>query len=266
MSLIINGKFVDVPGLKCLDYRDDAALVLKLPEDSRKRSTNWVRGIVLHTTKGIKEKILPGLGPNTDAGDKVARFWSTDPKSSGAHLVVDFDGTVSCLTDLLTVAAYHATTVNDVTIGIEIYQGPKGELYEGQLKAVVLLVDFLTRYFGIQRQYQSPYRKYKPCPRLSGGGRNCVGIYGHRDQTDNRGPGDPGDTIFSLLDAAAYEKVDFTKSTDIELWKPRQENLKVGSDGIAGPLTQKALAATGKLGGMWVARPIDAAVPKGLYV
>jgi hypothetical protein len=227
-----------------------------------------VRGIVLHTTKGIPggsdhraQRILPGMGPEGDDDVRVARFWSTSPKQSGAHLIVDHDGSIVCTADLALERAFHAGPVNDVSIGIEIFQGREAEMYQGQLEAVVRLVDWLTRRFGIQRQMPHRYMG-GPLTRLAAGGRNVVGVYGHRDVTDNRGEGDPGDAIFELLAAAGYETWNFETKEDLEAWKERQMVLSTRGapltvDGIPGAGTRRAIEATGSPHGMWVSRPGD---------
>jgi hypothetical protein len=73
--------------------------------------------------------------------------------------VIDFDGTVACVADPLTETTYHAghRAINHHSIGIEMYQGESAELYQVQLESTVRLVDFLTRRFGIQRQFHWPY-------------------------------------------------------------------------------------------------------------
>jgi len=266
MGLVINGRVVDVPGVSSVtSFKDDKKMVLRAGEDMRIRRTSWVRSIVLHTTKGIPggklshipQKILPGLGPNTDAESRIARMWSTNKKPGGAHLICDFDASWGCLADLATDAAFHAKQVNDYSIGIEIFQGSDAEMYEEQLDSVVVMLDFLTWKFKIQRQYQ---RKYygRAIPRLlaADAAASCVGIFGHRDCSNNRGEGDPGDRIFEKLGAAGYEPVDFEIDEDRNLWRLRQQNMGIEpADGIAGPGTAEALLADGKRDGMWVQRP-----------
>lgn len=263
MSLVIDGKSENVAGLHAISYLDDPNIPrLSKGRDARPRSTRWIRGIVLHTTKGIpggrdkrRQEIRPGFGPGGDRGERVARYWSSDPKQSGAHLVADFDGLITQLADLQLECAYHAGPVNDVTIGIEIYQGGDAELYESQLDVTVHLIDFLTRRFGIQRQMPFEYDGVQP--RLEAGGRNVVGVYGHRDVTGTRGHGDPGDAIFDHLRAAGYEGNDLRSNNDLRRWENRQKLLGIDSDGIPGPATVRALAAAGRKHGMWVARPGD---------
>jgi hypothetical protein len=188
----------------------------------------------------------------------VARYWSTSELASGAHLICDFDGSWVCVADLATECAYHATTVNDVSIGIEICQGRAAELCEGQLDSVVAMVDFVTAHFRIQRQIPRAYRG--PIRRLEDGGADCVGVFGHRDQTDNRGPGDPGDAIMEKLAAAGYERFDFAANEDLAIWRERQRDLArrhgapLNEDGVPGPATAARLELLGYPRGIWTAR------------
>lgn len=271
MGLMINGQPEEISGLRVDCWQDDAALCLRAEDCAQRPKATWVRGIVLHTTKGIPggrdhrhQVIRPGLGPTKDHHSALACYWARDGRCAGAHLMVDFDGTVACMADLQTQMTYHASQhdVNRVTIGIEIYQGTEAELYDGQLDAVVRLVDHLTRRFGIQRQFPWPYRG-RPIQRIAAGGLDIVGIYGHRDVTDNRGQGDPGDAIFEKLQTAGYEPFDIDGDEDLDVWKQRQRALNLGHhcdlvvDGVPGPRTLKALALAGKAHGLWVARPGD---------
>jgi len=166
MGLIIGGKSYDVEDQVIQSFQDDKAFGLK-PNDGKKRPKTWIRGIVVHTTKGIPggrnktpQKIKPGIGPNSERDEKVAKMWSTDDRNAGAHLVVDSDGSWVCTCDLQTFAAYHAGNVNSVTVGIEIYQESDAGIYEVQLKNTIVMVNFLTRHFGIQRQFHKPYKRH----------------------------------------------------------------------------------------------------------
>lgn len=269
-GLVIGGKQVAVAGLVIRNWFDDPALRLRIGSGGdgrrRMRDPRLIAGICLHTTKGIPggrdkrpQKILPGLGQNLGKDGATVRYWTTSDVQAGAHLVVDHDGSIVCCADLLTEATYHAGEVNEVTIGIEIYQGNDAEVYEGQLAAVVTLCDALTQLFGIQRQVQARYSG-EPVPRIAAGAVDVRGIYGHRDVTTNRGFGDPGDAVFSALRNAGYESFDFSTNEDKDAWRLRQKNLvekgfKISVDGVPGSETTAALAAAGHPHGMWVKRP-----------
>jgi hypothetical protein len=268
-GVVINGAQVAVPGVSVQNWHDEPRFRLRIGEssgvnDGRPRTTRWVRSIILHTTRGIPggtdlraQKILPGLGPVGPLAENVARYWSTSGQAGGAHLICDFDGTWICLADLASETAYHATSINDVSIGIEICQGGDAELYDGQLDSVVTMVDFLTERFCIQRQI--PHGYHGPVPRLASGGANCVGVFGHRDQTDQRGQGDPGDAVMEKLAKAGYERLDFRAGQDLSVWRERQRSISAGlstplaDDGIAGPRTVARLEQLGYPHGLWAA-------------
>jgi hypothetical protein len=218
---------------------------------------------VLHTTRGIpvgddvNQFLKLGLGPNHKRDEKIPLMWSFDDRNAGAHLICDSDASWVNTCDLQNTAAYHAGDVNDYTIGIEIYQEPDTTMYEDQLLSVVTMVDVLTRIFSIQRQFHGPYEG-QPIQRGLDGGKDMVGIYGHRDCSNNRGFGDPGDHIFKMLGAAGYEQFDFGAGQDLEVWKDRQQELGLTPDGIPGPDTCAALLEAGYDYGLWVqGRPTD---------
>lgn len=275
-GLIIGGKEVEVPGVQIRNYKDDPKLALRVGRSDGANDGEIPRDypttlIILHTTKGIPggsdkrpQVLKPGFGPDTKAEDRTAQYWSTDPLHSGAHIVVDADGSVGCLADLKMVCAYHAgnRSVNHRSIGIEIYQGSDASLYASQLEVVAKIVDVLTIEFGIQRQIPTKYLN-KPAPRLDKGGKDCIGVVGHRDVSNNRGFGDPGDFIFDVLEQHGYERVDFYTDSDLELWKARQKEIaeKTGLhltiDGIPGPGTRAALVQLGYKHGLWAFPPAE---------
>lgn len=261
-GFIVSGQEENVEGLTVKNWKDDARLRIKFPEDGTKRTTSWIRSVVLHTTLGIPggrdqrpQLVLPGLGPSTNAAVNINHFWSTNKAPGGAHLIVDFDGTIFCLADLATEVTYHATTMNHGSIGVEIVQRKAdAALYEGQLERVVQLVDWLTARFSIQRQMHWPYASPRPVARLAAGGKDCVGIFAHFQNTMNRGSGDPGVRIFELLKDGGYESFDFSKNQDKAVWSQRQVALQINNDGIPGPLTVKELVKAGHANGLWVVR------------
>ena len=87
--------------------------------------------------------------------------------------------------------------------------------------------------------------------------KSVVGVYGHRNQTRNRGPGDPGDIIFDALLKAGYKGMNFDSRDDIKFWKDVQTMLGTSADGVPGPGTAQALKAKGYAHGLWVNRPGD---------
>ena len=272
-GLVIRGRRVVVPGLPVVNYLDDQSLALVLDgnqADGKLRDDRaWLRQIVLHTTKGRwPQAVRPGAR-DADAEHRCANLWRRDPQNSGTHLVVDGDGSVGQLADLQRVRAFHASSraVNASSIGIELWQDADGSVYQATLDAAVLLVDALTALFGIQRQFPTSSGGHylgHPLKRMEQGGQDCVGVFGHRDVTEARGQGDPGDAIFDALSAAGYEGKRFHLSEDIVHWRLRQRKLnsdrgaELTVDGVPGPATRRALVEAGYPLGQWVSRPIDA--------
>lgn len=255
MALVINGIDVDISGTRTVSWKQDGAFALAIPNDGRPRRSP-VTAITLHTTEGKLGPVRPGFGAQRDLAKRNATYWRRSDTHAGAHLLVDTDGLVACTCDLATTTTYHAGSVNEFTVGIEICQARGAVLYAEQLQVVVRLVDFLTATFGIQRQIPLPYKRR--LKRLAEHGRSFVGVFGHRDQTSSRGRGDPGDAIFELLAAAGYERFDLEASQDIEVWKARQRALGMPEaqvDGVPDARTRAFLVAAGYPDGLWVRRP-----------
>lgn len=221
------------------------------PGDCRKRRGR-PQMFVGHTTKGVwPQRIVDELGPAGRA-QRTAEMWIGDPTYSGAHGVTGSDGVAACLADLILTCAYHATYANDRAIGWEIYQEAGGVIHRAALVNTAKIADEVAERAMIPRQF--PRRRYNGAPlaRLSGtdGGPTCYGFFGHRDQTDRRGRGDPGDAYYEELEALGFEGLDFEAGEDLEIWRKRQallnamgENLKV--DGLPGVMTIQALRRRG---------------------
>lgn len=263
-GLVFAGRRVLVPGVNVISWLDDPDLALDLPEDGRKRRPgHYIQHVVVHTTRGAPDRddprpqtILPGAGPSTRAGYEVVHDQRHNGKHAGEHLVIDHDGTVYQLCDLVTVASYNATTVNDRAIGIEVKQGRKqNEIYVAAGGSLRSTVEVITAEIGIQRQMPDRYRG--PIPRLARGGRDFWGVYGHRDQTDERSSGDPGDYLMGVL-STLCERHNLLAEDDRRVWRQRQAALGFRSsscDGLPGPLTRAALEKQGYGHGLWALPP-----------
>lgn len=243
--LLIDHKLIPVAGLNILPPAEVGGphWARLDPGDYAPRRTPWVRQIIVHTTGGQwPQQILPGGGLPGHARE-IADMWRGADRGGGervhsaAQLLVDFDGTVVCLCDLFWCAAYHAEGSNAWSIGIEMCTRPGGGIHEATLHATARLVDALCwPTFPIPRQMvRGPYRnrqlsrmeleaggKFK---RQQLGGPDCVGVFGHRDNTSNRGPGDPGDAIFAELATLGFEAWDFEAREDLLVAKERQAAL-----------------------------------------
>jgi hypothetical protein len=249
--LLIGGKLVPIRGVTSVvpwSHGGPAWACLD-PGDYRARRTRWVRQIVVHTTKGIwPQTIRRGAGP--DGRDRrVADYWHRDPEHSAAHIVVDSDGSVACLTDLATTAAYHATTANDVSVGIEMHQEVDGSIYESVLNSTVATVLAICDAMLIADQFAAdPYRA-APIQRLIDDDQFC-GIYGHRNNTSRRGRGDPGDEIWHRLELAGVEPVQVGQHQDVVRSRQRQAHLvslgaAISVDGVVGPRSIQAARSQG---------------------
>lgn len=263
-GLVFAGQRVIVPGVNVISWLDDPKLTLKMPEDGRRRRTGNVQIVGLHSTRGAPDSddprpqtLLPGLGPSTRAGYEVVEDWRNDHRCAGGHLVGDFDGVVYQLADLVDHETYHATSINPLSVGIEIKQGRKqNEFHVGQLAAIVAVVDVITAKLGIPRCIPDRYRG--PLDRLAAGGRDYYGVCGHRDQTGRRGAGDPGDFVMDALAAAGYMRVDIGAREDRRRVAAIQRALgfrERACDGLPGPVTRRALTAAGYAHGLWTCPP-----------
>lgn len=259
-GLLIAGTLAPVPGLEVIPPASAGgpAWAALSAGDYRARPTTWVRQIIVHTTKGMwPQTVRAGAGPRGSA-QVVADFWRGDPVHSAAQLVVDQDGSVVCLCDLAESQAYHAEGSNPWSIGIEMYQLADGSIYQATLDAAAVLICALTedgRHFDVPCQIpRGPYAN-QPTPRMERGTgparRNIgaptmTGVFGHRDNTSERGRGDPGDAIFALLETAhGFERLDFDALEDVTRAVERQEALnrrgeQLVVDGVIGPASLAA--------------------------
>lgn len=253
MSLILDGVSFPTP-FHSTSWLEDTHFRIDANDRAMRPTGMWVRGITLHTTHGkYPQPLKPGLGKGGSALANL-QYWNRSADYASAHLLVDRDGVIYQTADLVTEGTWHATTVNPVTIGVEICQGSDGSLYQGQIDTVVAMCDWLTATLGIQRQIPQNYEN-KPITRLVAGARDFVGIFGHRDQSANRGRGDPGDIVMSALHAAGYEQFNLTQNEDLIAWKKRQSDLGLVPDGVPGKRTVASLLSAGHKDGLWVQRP-----------
>lgn len=261
-GLLIHGERVLVDGLTIVGPGDDPSAMMDGGDYMLRGAHDWVRQIIVHTTKGDNVVVVdePGHG---GFGKLTADYWSKSAEGrkthGGAQLVIDNDGTIWCLCDLAKIAAYHATTSNAWSIGIEMYQEPGGVVRRIVLETCVKLCRFLCKFFGIA--YQVPSRIYNndAMDRMKfNGGPDMVGVFGHRDnawdfvrKTSSRGRGDPGDQIYSMLVLDGAEPLDFVAREDIRVNKARQNVLNAMhgaallEDGVAGPGTMHAVEKYG---------------------
>lgn len=208
MSLIIDGQRVETPGLETISWLDDP----KVPRvtDGRRRVPQSARAIVLHTVHGKLGPLADKASVPSVRAERYARYQASTKREVSWHLTIDTDGTIVQSADVAAWTCWHATAVNGWTVGVELVQEADGTLYRPQLAAVVALCDLLCARLGIERRV--PARAGVPIvgvvPRLTGHDGPWSGVMGHRHQTRNRGPGDPGDYVFQALLAAGYAGVE----------------------------------------------------------
>lgn len=282
--LVVGGKKYEVPGHAVIGPGEYAWAKLNRG-DFTARKTTWPRQFVWHTTKGIAKQFVveePGPGGKDRS---VADYWNSSPDHSAAQLVIDDDGSIVQLAeDLLTVAAYQATTCNDWSNGIEVFQRPDGGIHRASLNAVRALAPVLARALRVPHQHHNGrYVEGKIVERLKRGGPDVVGHFGHRDQAwkfptqldaagrakypdgySNRGFGDPGDLVMHEIEASGSEGFDFGRSEELAAWIRRQKHLlrlgtkqKVIVDGVCGRVTMDAMAELGFADGRAVDKAIE---------
>jgi hypothetical protein len=273
-GLLVAGRLVDVPGLTIwapASHGGPAYARLDAGDYAMRPST-LVQQIILHTTGGLwPQPVHDGAGPAGHARE-ILDMWSGADRDGGervhsaAQLVVDFDGSIVCAADLVYAAAYHAEGSNRYSVGIEMCTLPNGGIYKATLHATVALVRALTGSGGktgiLPIPFQGPRGPYlnRPIRRMETGegaarhqlgGPDCVGVFGHRDNTSERGFGDPGDAIWDLM--PDVETFDYDLGEDLAAGRQRQITLnaldaQAGNtwrplviDGVCGPASLQAM-------------------------
>ena len=208
MTLIIDGQRIETPGLETISWLDDPAV--PRVKDGRRRVPQSARAIVIHTVRGKLGRVADAPSVPSARAERYARYQATTTRDVSWHITVDTDGTIVQSADIAAWTCWHATSVNGWTIGIELVQESDGTVYRAQLAAVVALCDLLCARLGIERRV--PARGGVPIvgvvPRLTGTDGPWSGVFGHRNQTRQRGAGDPGSSVFLALLAAGYAGVE----------------------------------------------------------
>ena len=264
MSIILDGKKIETPGLETVSWLDDP----KVPQATHGNPRNqWIRAIVMHTVHGKSGKLLPGFSKPSTRAESYAKYQANTSRDVSWDYTIDTDGTIIASNDPVKFYTWQATSVNPFTLGIELVQEDNGDLYEGQMDVAVRFLDLLTRELAdrehpIQRQIPLTVDSHPVTGVIkriadATSAKSVVGIYGHRNQTSNRGPGDPGDFVFKALQAAGYKGFYLDNQEDLIFWKSIQTRLGLSPDGVPGPATQQALLNAGHKHGLWVERPGD---------
>lgn len=258
-GLLIGGKLYPVPGVTVIGPHETAWAHLALGDYRMRLGRPSM--FMLHTTKGeYPQHIVETAGPRGRA-ERTAEMWGDDPTYSGANGVTGSDGVAACLADLWLVAPHHATVSNPYAAGWEIYQEAGGIIHLAAIAATVAICDVVADVLELPRQFHRlPYSGH-PLKRFANGGRGCYGFFGHRDNTERRGRGDPGDFFFTALEHAGWEPLDFEHHEDLDVGVRRQKKLNAMGeqlvvDGFFGPSSVGAMRRLGFKNG----RELDAAV------
>lgn len=276
-GLLIAGKFHPIDGLDIIPPASAGGpgWARLGTDDYRQRGPgDWVRQIVIHTTGGHwPQPIIAGHGPKGHA-QQIADMWNGADHGGGqrvhsaAQIVVDFDGSIAGMCDIAYDSAYHAEASNPWSIGIEMSTTPNGSIYQATIDATAILVATLCLSgragaglfpipFAMPRgPYRGgPIRRMETGASSSGnrhqiGGPDVCGVIGHRDNTSERGRGDPGDAIWSALAALGCEGLDYDGEEDLHLGRVRQQALNqhgehLATDGVLGPASAAALLRQG---------------------
>lgn len=272
-GLLINRQLVSVPDVKVVGPREVPWNYL--PDgDSRPRTAGdgspiWCRQWFLHKTIADDPEVIePGAGPS-DGAQRTITGWQREwaqtigaGKYRGAALVTSHDGVVYQLVDLALTETFHATVSNPYSVGQEVCELPGGKSYQAAMDSTVACVITGCEAMGIQLQMPKlgSYTGH-PITRMLHGGPDMVGVFGHRDNTEERGRWDPGDELFEMLAQAGVEQFDFAAGEDRKVWSERQTDLnamlgkKLGKpltcDGVPGPATRAALALAGYRSGIY---------------
>ena len=266
MSIVLNGQKLDTPGLETVSWLDDPQVPKATDFNAR---TLWIRAIVMHTVHGKMGPLKPGIKPSTRA-EAYAKYQAHTSRDVSWDYTLDTDGTIIVSNDPIKNFTWHATAVNPFTLGIEMVQDDDGSLYEGQIAVAVKFLDTLTRLLA---DFNHPIQRQVPdtsantlSPSVRGTiarlvdakkAESVVGIYGHRNQNSQKGPGDPNDYIFNALLKAGYKGFRLDQNEDLNFWKPIQTKYHLTSDGVPGRDTMNALKSDGYPHGLLVQRPGD---------
>lgn len=271
-GLLVAGRIVPVPGLTIVNPRD--ASFARLSSGDYMLRQGRANKCIWHTTKGIwPQRVLPGKGP-AGMPKRVADFFFNDPLHSASQFVLGLDGVLLQLGDAALIAAYHATTSNETSVGVEVCQLGDGSIYQAQLDSIRILAPALAEVLDFAHQVCSDdYVEGHIIERLKDGGRDCVGHFGHRDQSwkfpwqmtpeqrvrypdgyAGRGRGDPGDFVMQAVRDSDAEPLHFGRREDLAVWARRQRKLnELGAtlrvDGIAGASTMAAMRRFGFVNG-----------------
>lgn len=280
-GLLVDGKIVHVPGVRVVNAHDAAWAHLS-PGDCqprRKKADGSMVGVTMwvwhKTIADYPERLLPGRGPAGGAR-ATADYWrrtntdGTQERYGGAHLISGDDGELACLADLRRVEAYHVGTIaNAWSVGHEtrekitaVGSTRLNDFWEAAANTTIESTYVGCPALGIQLQMHGgaytghPMRRMLDAQGRERGGGDAVGIFTHRDFTEQRGKWDPGEIMRDMMIKRGVEVFDFESREDIDVWKERQRALvRLGHQlevtGVPTAATVEALKLEGYAQGIW---------------
>lgn len=208
-NVVYDGALVAFPGFEVRNYMEHPFDAPRVPDG--KPRTKPPTGITLHTVHGKLGGLREGSKASARA-EAYAKYQARTPRDVSWHFTIDTDGTIVQSADPVRWLAWHAGHVNGWTVGIELVQEDNGDLYADQLAVTARFVKALCQRLSIPLRFLadatgSPMRTpVKAMQSVSEGGdaQRWTGVFGHRNVTTNRGPGDPGDLVFLALLAQGF--------------------------------------------------------------
>ena len=250
----MKGRRHDIPGVETLNWADNPGVPRTTKVNTRK---HWLRSIGVHTVHGIRGKLLPGTKPSNRA-ETYAHYQASTERQVSWDFTLDTDKTLIQSNDPEESYTWHATAANPYSMGIELVQERNGDLYQGEMDAFADFADFSTALLFIPRFVPGKNGQIVSgvIQRMATNPASYAGIWGHRNQTTNRGFGDPNDFPFLALKARKYRLVDIEAGEDREIVRGLQKELRIAEDGTYGPGTRIAAKAAVAAGSMTLERAL----------
>lgn len=274
MSVVMNGRRVEIPGLRTLSFLDPGGPPRtpncntndrNAPGSYKPSVIQPISGAIWHTFHGTANGTIltDGTCGEDHEAMAVAKDFARPSRRASSQFLISDPGTVLNIADLVTDRCWHAGSSeadwNPFTIGIEMAQHKAGGQCAATIAAAVTLAWWICKTFGVQ-----PMLPVTPTgapdldnlPRLIGSGaRSFYGHWFHAGQ-DVRGRGDPGPAFPRAFLASGAEGFDIRRGQDLAVWRLRQQRLQMPAteiDGIAGPTTVETMEQ--RMGrGTWVTR------------
>ena len=251
--LIINRKKIEVPGVDIVQIGD-------VQKWGYARKSRRVDKIVLHNIWGYLSHLAKAGLPQTKIVEEsinakiefiISRVWKEQGRI-GTHLIIDGDGSVGQLGDLVTRVGVHAhdSSTNWHSWAVELYRRKRdGAIPRITLETLVKVLDPVHTSLGIQKQCSEWEGDWQG--RLADDSPHWNGLLRHCDVTPKRTVHDPSEVVMEFLRQCGYMFFDTRRREDVEFWKVIQKAHGLNPDGWPGWDTCLALKADGVRGGIY---------------